>query len=116
MNKELPKRKQLRLNCYDYSSNGAYFVTICTHNRCNIFLKSIKNNVGSPLPKIVDLFKTMVTNEYIKGVKEALYTPFNKKLWQRGYFEHIIRNEKDLFETRKYIEENPMKWELDEYY
>ena len=30
---DLPKRKQTRLKGYDYSENGAYFVTICTHNR-----------------------------------------------------------------------------------
>ena len=37
-------------------------------------------------------------------------------LWQRNYYEHIIRNEQDLFETRKYILENPLKWTLDKYY
>ena len=35
--KELPKRKQIRLKNYDYSSPGAYFVTICTKNRKNYF-------------------------------------------------------------------------------
>ena len=33
---ELPKRKQNRLRCYDYSSNGGYFVTICTDQRKKI--------------------------------------------------------------------------------
>lgn len=36
--------------------------------------------------------------------------------WQRNYYEHIIRNELDLYNIRKYIELNPLKWELDEYY
>ncbi len=36
--------------------------------------------------------------------------------WQRNYYEHIIRNETDLFHIRRYIELNPLKWELDEYY
>ena len=35
--KELPKRKDIRLKNYDYSSPGAYFVTICTENRKNYF-------------------------------------------------------------------------------
>ena len=39
-----------------------------------------------------------------------------RKVFQPSYFEHIIRGEKDLFEIRKYIEENPVKWETDEYY
>ena len=34
---ELPKRKQTRLKDYDYSQNGYYFITICTHNRQNLF-------------------------------------------------------------------------------
>ena len=45
-NLEAPKhRKQLRLKYYDYSQNGAYYVTICTHNRINLFGKII--NVGA---------------------------------------------------------------------
>ena len=36
--------------------------------------------------------------------------------WQRGYYDHIIRNDKDLFEHRKYIINNPLKWHLDEYF
>lgn len=65
--------------------------------------------------EVVGWFKTMVTNEYIKGVKNNIYSPFNKKLLQR-FFEHIIRNEQELYDIRKYIEENPIKWETDDYY
>ncbi len=41
---ELPKRKKIRLKGYDYSQNGAYFITICTENRANLF-GEIKNGV-----------------------------------------------------------------------
>lgn len=34
---ELPKRKDVRLKNYDYSANGAYYVTVCTHNRAKLF-------------------------------------------------------------------------------
>ena len=37
-------------------------------------------------------------------------------IWQKSYFDHIIRNEQELYEIRKYIEQNPIKWEFDEYY
>ena len=37
-------------------------------------------------------------------------------MFQTSFYEHIIRTEKDLFETRSYIENNPIKWETDEYY
>ncbi|HLE23939.1 MAG TPA: transposase [Anaerolineales bacterium] len=35
-------------------------------------------------------------------------------LWQRGYYEHVIRDEEDLNRLRRYIEENPQRWGLDE--
>ena len=55
----------------------------------------------------------MTTNEYIKGVKTNRWRPFARRLWQRNYYEHVIRNEYDLNEIRKYIIENPLKWALD---
>ena len=65
------------------------------------------------LPDIVHRFKTMTTNAYIKGVKQNNWEPFNNKLWQQNYFEHVIRNDIDLTETREYITNNPKKWHLD---
>lgn len=70
-------------------------------------------HIGSPLPRIIQWFKTMTTNAYIKKVHEKLWPPFNGKLWQRNYYEHIIRDEKELNQIREYIVNNPMKWELD---
>ena len=37
-----------------------------------------------------------------------------QSLWQRNYYEHIIRNDRDLFQIRQYIDSNPAKWEEDE--
>jgi REP element-mobilizing transposase RayT len=70
-------------------------------------------HIGSPLHRIAQWFKTMTTNEYIRGVKQLKWKRFNKKLWQRNYYEHIIRNEKELNAIRQYIINNPLKWELD---
>ena len=70
-------------------------------------------HAGSPLHSIMQWFKTMSTNEYIRGVKQLGWMPFNKKFWQRSYYEHIIRNEKELNRIREYIQNNPLKWELD---
>lgn len=55
----------------------------------------------------------LVQNADNKGVKSGLYEPFEKHIWQRGYYEHIIRNQKDLDEIRHYIENNPAKWVLE---
>jgi REP element-mobilizing transposase RayT len=49
-------------------------------------------HAGSPLHAVVQWFKTMTTNEYIRGVKTLGWQPFNKRVWQRNYYEHIIRD------------------------
>ncbi len=48
MEKELPKRKPNRLENFDYSSNGAYFITICTKNRHNYFWNTVGATIGRP--------------------------------------------------------------------
>ncbi len=66
------------------------------------------------LGRIVQWFKTMTTNNYIKAVRMNNVEPFPGKLWQRNYYEHIIRDETDLNSIRQYIIDNPSKWEEDE--
>lgn len=51
----------------------------------------------------------MTTNEYIANVKNNIFPPFDKKIWQRNYYEHIIRDERDYIETKEYILNNPLK-------
>ena len=68
---------------------------------------------GSPLHRVVQWFKTMTTNEYIRGVKNKNWKPFNGKLWQRNYWEHVIRNKNEYQRISQYIIDNPIKWEND---
>ena len=72
-------------------------------------------NVNLSIHEILQWFKTMTTNQYIRGVKQSNWHSFNGKLWQRNYYEHVIRNDIDLDETREYITNNPKKWHLDKY-
>ena len=65
---------------------------------------------------IVGAFKSITTNEYIKKVKSNHWEPFNKRLWQRNYWEHIIRNEKSDQEISEYIISNPQNWLNDSLY
>ena len=46
--KDLPKRKDIRLKNYDYSSSGAYFLTICTSERRNYFWANVGATIGRP--------------------------------------------------------------------
>jgi len=60
------------------------------------------------LPTIVRSFKSAAT----KRINASRKTP-GAPIWQRNYYEHIIRNEADLNEIRQYILDNPVKWDVD---
>ena len=66
------------------------------------------------LPDTVHHFKSFTTAEYRNGVRLQHWPPFNSKLWQRNYYEHIIRSEDEMNRIRTYIIENPAKWAEDE--
>jgi REP element-mobilizing transposase RayT len=128
-------RRSIRLKGYDYSQPGAYFITICTQDRACLFGEvvdgemrlndagqMVQDEIGQPqgvaptklsLPDVVHRFKTMTTKRYIDGVKKFGWTPFRRRLWQRNYYEHIIRNDHALQRIREYIWTNPLRWHLD---
>ena len=65
------------------------------------------------LGAIVGAYKSITTDEYIRGVKHQSWPSFFKRVWQRNYHEHIVRNERELNAIRRYILNNPLKWALD---
>lgn len=65
------------------------------------------------LGDIVGAFKSITTNEYIKGVDNNHWPRFYKRLWQRDYYDHILRDEEDLNRIRDYIRSNPANWNED---
>jgi putative transposase len=75
----------------------------------------ITANAGKTLGEMVGAFQSMVTVEYIRGVKTNKWQSFDKKLWQRNYWEHIIRNEHELINIRRYIKNNPANWDQDKF-
>jgi len=83
-------------------------------NKYNVFGRTHRS--APTLGGIIQWFKTMSTNEYIRNVKHNNWQSFNKRLWQRNYYDHIIRDEIDLNRVREYIINNPAKWAEDEYY
>jgi putative transposase len=89
---------------------GEHNPTMGEHN------PTMGEHVGSPLPTVVQWFKTMTTNEYIRGVKTLGWQPFDGKLWQRNYWEHIIRNEQSYQRIANYIIENPKNWKQDKFF
>ena len=71
-----------------------------------------ERHAGRSLPDVMAFFKTMTTNEYMRGVKAGVLPAFQKKLWQKSYYDHVIRNQQDYNEIWEYIENNPKKWRL----
>ncbi|MBO7250155.1 MAG: transposase [Clostridia bacterium] len=153
--KELPKRKSTRIKNYDYSSPGAYFVTICTKTRENYFWENVGATTGRPQDiilsehgKIVEeainnipiIYSSMSVEEYIimpdhvhllllirtdehgrpmvaptidrvvKQLKGYVSKRVGTPIWQKLYYDHIVRNREDYEAIVKYIHENPVRW------
>ena len=62
---------------------------------------------------IVGAFKSLTTVAYIRGIKTSGWPTFRGQLWQRNYYEHIIRDDEDLNQIRQYIINNPAQWAMD---
>ena len=144
-----PPRKTIRLPNYDYSSEGAYFVTICTEGKANIlcqyslpalegdapvfFPTQIGRAVDDMIRRIPGIDKYVImpnhvhlivfngTNDAslakkIQFFKSNLTRKLGCPIWQRSYYEYVIRSERDYLVRWKYIDDNPAKWASDEYY
>ena len=85
------------------------FVVMPNHIHGIIELK----NSDMTLSEIIQRFKTFTTYQYINGVHHENWKSFNKRLWQRNYHEHIIRNDESLGKLQQYILNNPMQWKND---
>ncbi|NLB86356.1 MAG: hypothetical protein GX793_04775 [Bacteroidales bacterium] len=96
-NKNFPQRKRMRLKNYDYSQAGLYFITIC--------IDSLKNPGMMPFGQIIN--GKMILNDAGKMVE---------KLWQRSFWDNIIRNEQAYQRISNYIKNNPAKWADDKFF
>jgi putative transposase len=145
--KTYTRRNTNRLPSYNYRSNGAYFITICTAKRQQVLeipiIRTAVLEKWQQLPQrftgvrldafvimpdhvhgllwldgskketptlgtLIGAFKGWVTITWRHYHKDA-NIPCLNHLWQRDYYEHVIRNEDDLELTREYILNNPLK-------
>lgn len=82
-------------------------------NHFHAIIRTRAPGIKAHLGYIIGAFKSITTHEYINGVKNYNWRPFDKRLWQRNYYEYIIRHDLSLEDTRKYIIENPANWRKD---
>ncbi len=187
-NREIHHRHSLRLEAFDYSSPGYYFITICTQNRECLFgsiaqdsivlndagemvksewaklsqdfshirlkhyvimpnhfhgiihitggppfraisnyFKNRLNIINDPtlieppcgtaensISRILQAFKSISTVYYCESVNQHHWSPFDKRLWQKNFYDHIIRDDEELEIFRRYILANPFNWKYDE--
>jgi putative transposase len=152
-------RKSIRLQNYDYSQAGAYFITVCTQNRECLFGDIVDdemqfNNAGRIIQTIwneipmhcrqVELDEFVIMPNHFHGIfficpselgaassaptlgqimrrfKSTSAIAVNKSLgrssqplWQRNYWERVVRDEKELHGMQEYIVNNPRQWILD---
>ncbi len=179
-NPDKHQRRSIRLQGYDYSQMGSYFITICTYNRRCMFGEIIDevmilndagqmaekcwNNIPAHFPH-VQLDEFVIMPNHVHGILGITMNVVGAKnfsplqnhdahihdniprtqrpcgtiktigsivrgfkigvtewvrqntniydVWQRNYWEHIIRNENELNKIRSYIRNNPMKWHDD---
>jgi len=158
---ELPKRKQNRLTEYDYSTPNAYFITICTRNRKNLFWTDTEKTVDCPekvpltklgmcvkqvicdiprhypaitvdhaviMPNHIHLLLQINTDAdgrpmaaptistVINQTKGVAAKKAGFPVWQKGFYDHVIRGDRDYTDIWNYIEGNPGKWVKDKLY
>ena len=91
---------------YIIMPNHLHFIIVIEAGR-----KEAGGHGDPPLQDIIGRFKSFTTYEYNKVNKTK-----GKLLWQRSYYEHVIRNEDKLNSIRQYIIDNPAKWQDDKYF
>lgn len=92
------------------------FTVMPNHFHALIVIARADMESAPTISEIVQSFKRYSTIEYVKLVKSGVLPPFDKQIWQRSFYDHVIRNQKEYDEIYRYIEENPIKWELDKLY
>jgi len=170
-----PQRKRTRLENFDYSTAGAYFITICVRDKMKILSEIVKaandtNNYESvgdgafDVPQIrltkigeiverhllssenipnVEIDEYVIMPDHIHAIVYIKASPsgtsrapsptaanevlphivstfkrfcnkeIGENIFQRSYYEHVIRDRKDYETRKKYICENPIKWYYD---
>ncbi|MBQ7039089.1 MAG: hypothetical protein IJN39_00815 [Clostridia bacterium] len=113
---DLQVRKPTRLSLYDYSTPGMYFITVCTHNREELLSDIVGAIHESPLQRSQSVISNIIGYLKMNASKQIHLKYPEKKIWQRSFHDHIIRNEKDYLKIWEYIDTNVINWDKDCFY
>lgn len=123
-------RKEIKIDYFLIMPNHVHAIIIIDNDNC----KPVGTNDPSRLKEISSAhvganghsplrMRPKSLSSLIVGFKSSCKIRINDlrntpgiPVWQRNYYEHVIRNDRDLYEIRKYIENNPLEWYNDEYY
>ena len=135
-NEGYARRDSLRLRGFDYATRRVYFVTIVAAERRRVFadarvaeatvecLRQLRSRFGfyvyvyclmpDHFHALLGLGESGKTLGAVCGMFKSLSTRafwqwYEGRLWQRQFFDHIIRNEDDFFESLEYIKLNPVR-------
>ena len=93
-----------KLDCYVVMPNHVHFIVIIEDGQHQEVEGRLRAAAPTTLPKMINSLKSLTSKKY------------GKTLWQRNYYEHVIRKDSELLDIREYIVNNPAKWELDKYF
>ena len=106
-NMEFPKRKPTRLKGYDYSENGAYFITICTHNR-----KCLFSNIVGAIHELPE-YKLTKYGEHVERIIEMIPDRFNVSIPKYVIMPNHIHLIVELYNNdndKRAIHESPLQY------
>ena len=86
-----------------------YYVIMPDHIHLLMAIKRADMESAPTISDIVRDFKICYTVKYIEYVKAGILPPYDKKIWQRSFFDHVIRDEEEYRAYIKYMYENPTK-------
>jgi len=89
------------------------FVVMPNHLHAIVHLGHEDRAANPRLGDIVQRFKIVTTARYSEGVHHKGWPPYDRRLWQNEYYDHIIRDAEDLARSRRYILANPANWDED---
>ena len=105
-------RPNVSLDVFIAMPNHIHGIIMIADGRGTLQRAPTTERFGQPtsnsIPTIIRLFKSVTT----KRINEVRGRP-GGAVWQRNYYEHIIRDEDDLCRIREYIVNNPLQWEVD---